>query len=170
MPPLWKEAEVITQKGDTAKFALTFKDWQIDDEAYKEKRTVELKTGDNLFKVDADYEVPEDVKELTVAVGIGMLKGKGEFVENAEAGTLTYWSEETGKDGRLGIAVVVDPAKIKGFKDLGHSRVLLIEAEDDHSVQYYAGACWSKGLDFKTYEQWQEYVQYFAEKKSAEWE
>ncbi len=170
MPPLWKEAEVITSDGDTAKFALTFKDWAIEGDAYQEKRTMELKTGDNLFKVHADYETPEGVDDLMVAVGIGKLKGKGEFEENAEAGTLVYWSEETGKDGRLGIAVVVDPEKIKGFKDLGHSRVVLIEAGKDHVVEYYAGACWSKGLDFQTREQWEGYVQSFAEKKSEDWE
>jgi hypothetical protein len=170
MPPLWKEAEVIQSGGDTAKFTLEFNDWNIGDQNFEEIRTVEMKTSENLFKVHADYQVPEDVDELVVAVGIGKLKGKGEFEENAEAGTLVYWSEVAGKDGRLGIAVVVDPEKIKEFKDLGHSRVVLIEAEKDHSVEYFAGACWSKGLDFKTREQWEKYIADFAEEKSAEWE
>lgn len=107
--------------------------------------------------------------DFVVAAGIGKLEGKGDFTVNAETGTLVYWSDEYGKDGRLGMAVVVNPKELEEFKNLGHSRVALLKAKAGEPLEYYAGACWSKGLDFQSRDQWEKYVRDFAAEKAKEW-
>ncbi len=166
MPPLWKKQRILQAQGDKAVFELELGPWKADGRELTETRKITLAEGENLYKAQSVYEVLSGSQEkLTVGVGIGKLKGKGTFRVDAENGTLVYWSEESGKDGHVGIAVVVDPEKWQGTKDLGHSQVILLPAQPGEEVTYYAGACWSKGLDFSSLAQWQEYVTKFSKER-----
>jgi hypothetical protein len=166
MPPLWKDYRILEDRGDKVVFELKLGPWKADGRELTETRKITLAEGENLYKARSVYEVLSGSEEkLTVGVGIGMLKDKGTFQADPKRGTLIYWSEESGKDGHVGIAVVVDPDQWQGTKDLGHSQIILLPAQPGEEVTYYAGACWSKGLDFSSLEQWQEYVTEFSKER-----
>ena len=95
-------------------------------------------------------------EELEAAVGIVKRAG-GEPVTFAPDHTwMAYWEPEQGKNGHLGVGVVLKKAGRQ--MDTAEQVLLLVKIKRGETLNYLAGAGWSKSGDFPDRASWVDYV------------
>ena len=95
---------------------------------------------------------------MTVAIGIAYDK-KTDLLTDAKTGLLNVWESYVAqKYGELGTAVVVQPSVVKEFKSYEKEHFVLIKAKSGKPITHYVGAGWSKSPQFKTKQDWLDYL------------
>jgi hypothetical protein len=74
---------------------------------------------------------------------------------------MSYWFART-KKRQTGCGVVLTPETKAQLKEQNDHLLAIVEHPCGKPFVYYAGACWEKGLDFKTAADWQAYLSSFA--------
>ncbi len=157
----WQYYRLLQRGPDTAKFQVWYKPWRVGrGRLVWEKRTITLRNGDNLNRIQS---VIQSNKPGPLTVGIGVANhGKGTLVINRKEGMLCYWEPVNGKNGATGIGVLVNPHMLAGVThDKLNRAILLLRVQPGRTFTYYAGACWSKGLDFHSAASWERYLRSF---------
>ncbi len=150
-------------------FELTYGPWGPPGQTVAERRRVTLDAGQNLsrFEVRLTPTAPGS-RTLPIAIGVKLRPGDGaklaEGPEGAGARWLAAWEApqgEAGADGSIGCAVVV-PGRAGRVVQHDGQALLVVDHPVDEPLVYYAGAAWSKGLDFPTADAWTTHVAAFA--------
>ncbi len=148
--------KIIKNTEEEVAFELNFDAWDADGVKVSEKKIISLKMGTNFCKVISTFTT--DSKEpLTVALGISYTD-KPEVVKDANKGILTLWESFEPKNDELGTTVVVNPKRIKEFSEFEKEKYVLLIAKSGKPITYYVGTGWSKAPQFKTKQDWLEYV------------
>lgn len=144
-----------------AVFELTYDEWDAAGRKVSEVKRISIDLGSNLSRIESVFTA-EGTDPLPVAAGLTVHKGG--TVGNGEDWA-TVWEQTDGKDnGMLGLGLVVPAGVFK--KALDHA-LLLGQVKPGRPFVHYAGAGWSKGLDFKDSESWNAYVKDFAARLKA---
>lgn len=161
----WKTHRFTQQVGDNVSFELTYAPWDAGGRKVSEKRTITLTAGSNLNRIEStiDSDTPGD---LVVGIGVTRDPVKGSRQEPHitrinDRGVLSAWSAADAKNGSMGYGVVVDPATVVGFERDPLNDLILVKVTPGKPFVYYAGACWSKGLDFASRDAWEAYLTTF---------
>jgi hypothetical protein len=158
----WKSYEIKKTGGDRTVFIVKYAPWKLPDgHEVSESRTFTLEKGSNLTRLESVFT--SDLPELTIGIGIAKrATGKntfGEFFKNSENGIMAYWESENLDHGYIGLAVVIDPKRIAGFAEDKLNNLLLVKVKPGEPLVYRSGACWSKGLDFHSFDEWKSYLE-----------
>ena len=156
----WIDHKILDLGPDQCGFNLTYAPWDADGRKVWEHRTMTLKAGSNLNRIQStvDSDKPGDI-----LIGIGLAKragAGGRLLKDKTLGVMSYWQPPE-KDGTIGVGVLVDPASIVDFAEDNLNYLVLVKAAAGKPFVYYAGACWDKGLDFKTADGWEKYLKDF---------
>jgi rhamnogalacturonyl hydrolase YesR len=157
----WVTEKILDLGKDECGFTITYDPWDANGRKVWETRTMTLKAGSNLTRIEStlDSDKPGDL-----IVGIGLCSerpGKGgRVLRDKELGVMSFWQPPE-KDGTIGVGVVVDPKTIVDFTQDPKDYLVLIKATPGKPFVYYAGACWDKGLDFHTADEWEKYLKEF---------
>jgi len=154
----WK---VVTQGPIRAIFELTYGDWNTAGRKVSEVKRISIDLGSNLNRIESTFK-SDGTDDLTAAAGLIIHKdgkaGDGD-------GWTAVWEQADGKDnGFMGLGLVLPGGTLKKTDD--HT-LLLAQVKSGQPLVYYAGAGWSKGLDFKDSEAWTAYVKDFAARLKA---
>ena len=142
--------------GPEASFTVKYAPWAVQDgKTVSETRTFTTKAGSNLDRLESTFT--SDLPELTVGIGIAKKAG-GELYQDKDKGILAYWMPDDPKHGRVGCGVVVDPAMVVGFAQDKLNNLILVRVKTGVPWTYRAGACWSRGLDFHSFDDWKSYL------------
>jgi pectinesterase len=114
-----------------------------------------------LDEIESTFAVT-GAKEVTI--GIGLNKAPADRDQDAEVvlgksaadGSLTQWVVQK-TNGQLGTAVIV-PGGNAGFAEDEGNSLVLAKVKAGRTLRYYAGAGWSRAGEFKTAQQWNDYV------------
>jgi len=148
----WQSYKIKKSDGSRAVFTVNYAPWQLPDgHQVSEQLTATLETGTNLNRMDCIFK--SDLKELVVGIGIAKIKG-GALYKDTEKGIMAFWPPENTKHGNIGCGVVVRTKDIGGFSEDPLNYLLLVKIKTGKLFTYYTGACWSKGHDFRTFEEW----------------
>ena len=148
----WK---VIETGPIRATFELTYEPWDVAGRKVSEKKRISLDLGSNFNRIESRFNA-EGTEPLLIAIGLTMTKGS---TVDHEENWATAWESTDGKDnGMLGLAMIVPGGT---FKEAKNHALMLSQVAPGKSSVYYAGAAWSKGLDFKDREAWNKYVKKF---------
>jgi rhamnogalacturonyl hydrolase YesR len=156
----WIDYKILDLGPDECGFNLTYAPWDANGRKVWEHRTMTLKAGSNLDKIQStiDSDKPGDI---TIGIGLAKRDGKGgKLLEDKDLGIMSYWQPPE-KNGTIGVGVKVDPAMIVGFNEDKLNYLVLLKATAGKPFTYYAGACWDKGLDFHTADEWEQYLKDF---------
>ena len=158
----WKSYEIKEPGGDRTVFIVKYAPWKLPDgHEVSESRTFTLEKGSNLTRMESVFT--SDLPELTVGIGIAKrATGKktfGELFKNPEKGIMAYWESENLDHGYIGLGVVIDPKRIAGFAEDKLNHLLLVKVKPGEPLVYHSGACWSKGLDFHSFDEWKSYLE-----------
>jgi rhamnogalacturonyl hydrolase YesR len=140
-------------------FQLTYAPWEADGRKVSETRIISLDTGSNLSRFESHFAA-NGRGPLDIAIGIVQRPGKGMFHKDPVAGWMTYWEPGAPPNGSIGCAAAVPWRPTQFLQAEGH---YLAEAQvtPGQPLVYYAGAAWSKGLDFHDDAAWTSYVESF---------
>jgi len=156
----WVDEKILDLGPDECGFTISYDPWDANGRKVWEHRTMTLKAGSNLTKIEStiDSDKPGDI-----IIGIGLCKRSGpdgHLLQDKELGVMSYWQPPE-KDGTIGVGVVVDPKMIVGFGEDKLNYLVLVKATAGKPFGYHAGACWDKGLDFHTSDEWEKYLKEF---------
>jgi hypothetical protein len=121
-----------------------------------ETKRITLDAGQNFNHFESRYDVDGDVQYAT---GIKKFAATDMRMERA-AGWFRAWGPVVGGSGKFGCAIVIDPSAI----------VDVTEADGNHLIVartpavYYAGTGWDKSGDFADVNDWDRYVEQWAQR------
>ena len=143
-------------------FELDYEPFDVNGIKVAETMRVTLDAGSQMDHYQVTFK-PDSVGEpLTAAVGLKKVKGEQTDFDAAR-GMLAIWEPMEKNQGMQGVAAIVDPKKF--VKQAGDklNNLLLVRAEPDHSVDYWAGFAWDKAGKITTQDAWKKYVDEFAQ-------
>ena len=153
----WQSYEIRETGGGRAVFVVSYAPWKLPDgHEVSETRTFTVTNGSNLTLCESTLR--SDEPELVVGIGIAKRKD-GELYQNKESGVMAYWQSENPKNGYIGLGVIAPPQQIVGFAEDELNNLVLVKAKPGIPFAYRTGACWSKGSDFHSFEEWKNYLQ-----------
>lgn len=153
---------ILKNTEEEVAFELNFDAWNAGGIKVSEKKVISLKMGTNFCKITSTFTT--DSKEpLTLALGLSYTD-KPEVLKDAKKGTLTLWESFESKNGELGTTVVVNPKEIKEFSEFEKEKYILVKAKSGKPITYYVGTGWSKTPQFKSKQEWLDYVSIFISK------
>jgi unsaturated rhamnogalacturonyl hydrolase len=144
-------------------FELDYEAWGPDKAKVTETRRVSLDAGSNLSRFEVSLAGPKG--KLPVAVGLQRLAPKVPAHVVAKAGWASTW-ETHESYGEIGCGVVLADARPTAVDADGHT-LLVAQRPAGQPFVYYAGGGWSKGLDFTTAAEWNQYLEDFARRQGA---
>ena len=155
----WK---TITNGPIRTSFELTYDNWEANDKIISEKKIISLDYGQNLSKFSIKLE---GVK--TISTGITLHKKEGEITANLNSGWLSYWKPHDGS--ALGMGIVTNVKNVNGVDECISNEKdksnLFIELNRSNNrlFSYYAGFGWKKSGQFESKDQWNNYLEHFAQ-------
>jgi hypothetical protein len=153
--------KILKNTEEEIAFELNFEPWEIEGGSAKqfkvsEKKVISLKMGDNFFKVVSTFQT-ESKEPLTVGIGIAYAKNP-EIIADEKNGSLTIWESYLPQYGELGTSIIVKSTDFKAFADYEKEKFVLVNAKSGKPITYYVGAGWNKAPQFKTKQDWLNYV------------
>ena len=155
----WK---TITNGPIRTSFELTYDNWEADGKIISEKKIISLDYGQNLSKFSIKLE---GVK--TISTGITLHKKEGEITVNSNNGWLSYWEPHGGS--ALGMGIVTNVKNANGFDEYISNEKdksnLFLELNRSYNglFSYYAGFGWKKSGQFDSKDEWNNYLEQFAQ-------
>jgi hypothetical protein len=155
----WK---TITNGPIRTKFELTYDNWEANGKIISEKKIISLDYGQNLSKFSIKLE---GVK--TISTGITLHKKEGEITVNSNNGWLSYWEPHDGS--ALGMGIVTNVKNVNGVDEYisnekDKSNLFLeLNRSDNRLFSYYAGFGWKKSGQFDSKDEWNNYLEQFAQ-------
>lgn len=154
----WK---TITNGPIRTSFELTYGDWEANGKIISEKKIISLDYGQNLSKFLIKLNGAR-----TISAGITLHKKEGEITENLECGWVSYW--EPHEESALGMGIISDVENIIGIdkyvsKEKDKSNLFVKLKRTNNGFRYYAGFGWKESGQFKSKEEWNNYLEHFAQ-------
>ncbi|WP_377486922.1 DUF4861 domain-containing protein [Pontibacter toksunensis] len=146
-------------------FELTYAPWEANGRTITEKKRISLDLGSNLTRFENHLEADQPLPNATI--GITLHEKEGEVKANPEQGWFRYWEPMDGSN--LGTGIVLAPGVVKDYKDhrvetKDQSHLYVITNPDSSKLVYYAGFGWEKSGQFKSKEEWDQYLATFAKR------
>ena len=155
----WK---TITTGPIRTSFSLEYAPWDAGGTLVKDSRIISLDRGNNLSKFEVYIE---DVD--TISAGLTLHEKDGVVTSHLDETWVDYWQPHA--DSQLGTAIVSVPYYYAGHekydtekKDLSNAYVHL-KVKNGKTV-YYAGFTWQKSGQFKSQQQWEQYLSNFTKR------
>jgi pectinesterase len=145
-------------------FELTYLSWDAGGTKVSEMKRITLDAGQNIDRFESHYKV-EGASSLMHAVGIKKAAGST-VVSSREKGWLRTWETMKG-NGQLGCAIIMNPAVITDVTEADGNYLVAARVPAAGPAVYYAGFGWDRSGDFAGVDDWERYVDQFAERLRA---
>jgi hypothetical protein len=160
----FRDTRVLANGPIRVMFELTYLPWDVGATKVSEMKRITLDAGQNIDRFESHYKV-EGARPLMHAVGIKKASGST-VVSNREKGWLRTWEALKG-NGQLGCAIIMDPAVIAGVTEGDGNYLVAARIPAGGPAVYYAGFGWDKSGDFAGVDDWERYVDQFAQRLHA---
>jgi unsaturated rhamnogalacturonyl hydrolase len=159
LPRNFREWKIIANGPIRSVFELTYAPWKADTRTVSEKKRISIDLGSNLNKIECTYS-GENSQDLPVAAGIVLRDSSNEKFTDTK-NVIGYWLPADGNNGMMGCGVVFGQ-NIQAELTVADSHLLMVVNQPlQKPFIYYCGSCWNENKDFKTFEQWKEYLKNF---------
>ena len=155
----WK---TITNGPIRTSFELTYNNWEVNGKVISEKKIISLDYGQNLSKFSIKLNGSN-----TISAGITLHKKEGEITANLNSGWVSYWEPHDGS--ALGMGIITNTKNVNGVdehvsNEKDKSNLFLELKRSDNSLfSYYAGFGWKKSGQFESKDEWNNYLEHFAQ-------
>jgi unsaturated rhamnogalacturonyl hydrolase len=171
---LWKDGKLATSgnfkswKRTAAgplrvSFELGYEAWGPPGMKVTETRRVSLDAGSNFSRLEARFSGATG--KLPVAVGIQRVGNEGASGGDVKAGWASYLEPPHEDHGQIACGIALADA-VTPVQAEGHTLLVTAHPAEQPFV-YFAGAAWSKGLDFGTLEEWNQHVAAFIRRQGS---
>lgn len=150
-------------------FELTYAPWDVDGAKVSEVKRVTLDAGWNLSRFESTFTCSPACAKIQYAVGLVRRAGV-ETSSDADKGWMSLWGPtEAGKKDLedLGTAAVLDKANLVSFRDGQNHELAIVNGKPGVPATYYAGFGWTRSGDFKSKQDWFNYLGQVAQRIKA---
>ncbi|AHM60767.1 hypothetical protein D770_12565 [Flammeovirgaceae bacterium 311] len=146
-------------------FELSYAPWQAGERTIRETKRISLDLGSNLSRYEVVLESDQPLPNA--AVGLTLHEQEGTINANPDEGWFRYWEPMDGSE--LGVGLVIDPARVAEYKEhkvttKDQSHLLVLANPQQNKLTYWAGFGWNKSGQFKTPQEWDQYLANFAKR------
>ena len=161
----YKSWKLITVGPIRSEFELTYETWNVQGQPVSEVKRVSLDRGSNLTRYECRYDTGG--REVTAAAGLWI--HSAESILAHEGNWFSLWEKFSEGDGPgfIPVGLVWPPATGGQFKQADEHALMIAGVKPGVPLVYYAGAGWTKGLDFSNAESWNAYLSGFAARLAA---
>ncbi len=127
-----------------------------------EAKTISLDRGANMNRISSSF-TGQTSDGFPFIVGVVKRPGEGELTKDEKAGCwLAYTEPEAAPNGRIHCGLIMPPDWRPFISEVDGHYTIGAMVSPGQIVTYFAGAGWSKGLDFPDHKAWAAYVKAFA--------
>lgn len=153
---------ILHTGGDLADFTVDYDPWPVGtDRTVRETRRFTLRTGTHFTRLQSTI-ASNRPGDLLVGIGIGRRTtgpGAGDLTVDRAAGIISWWGPEEGANGRMAVALKVDPSAIAEIRQDADNELVLLRVTPGRPFVYYTGSAWSLGQGgFHNRAGWDRYV------------
>ena len=160
----FRDTRVLANGPIRVMFELTYLSWDVGGTKVSEMKRITLDAGQNIDRFESHYKV-DGASSLMHAVGIKKAAGST-VVSSREKGWLRTWETMKG-NGQLGCAIIMNPAVITDVTDADGNYLVAARVPAEGPAVYYAGFGWDRSGDFAGVDDWERYVDQFAQRLRA---
>ena len=158
---MYKEYEILQSGGDVVEFKLQY-EWETPLGLVAESKTISLKLGEQLYRVNSVFTLDGKPAALPIAIGVATHDGKAQVFSNPETGRISAWELIDNKGVGTGamlapghpFEIIHIPSEVK---DASHIW-LVTSTNKNGELGFNAGFAWQDTGDITTVEQWNEYL------------
>jgi hypothetical protein len=143
-------------------FELDYDAFDVNGEQVAETMRISLDAGSQMDHYQVTFK-PAKNKSMPLTAAVGLKKVRGEQIVDATNGVLAIWEPMEKNRGMQGVAAIVDPNKFMKQAEDKLNDLLLVNAGQDNSIDYWAGNAWDKAGKITTADGWKKYVDEFAQ-------
>jgi pectinesterase len=149
-------------------FELSYPNYNVAGTRYSEVKRISLDAGSNLNKIDVTYTSLHPGEPIEIAAGIVKRKGTSSY-KNELNGWVSLWGQTNDDpvNGALGTGLIVPKEHFSFFKETKDQWLAGATARTGVTLAYYAGAGWTRTGDFASAEEWNTYLNIFAQLLAA---
>ena len=142
-------------------FVLTYDQWDAAGNIISEEKKISLDYGSNLSRFEVTLKGTD-----TISAGLTLHEKDGAISINEEKGWVSYWQPH--KDSELGTGIVVPENAFLGHENYDSERrdesnLFAHIKTKNGKATYYAGFGWKKSDQFKSKEEWDAYLNRYAQ-------
>ncbi len=162
-PGVFNSYKIISTGPIRASFELSYDTWNVEGTILREVKKITLDAGQNLNRIDVTFKGGWEDESITLACGL-VKRDSTKFYKNEEHDWMSLWGQTNSnpENGSLGTGVVFLPKTVTGWAEDSSQYIVLGDAKRGSTFTYYSGAGWTRSGDFKTVEDWNNYLDRFA--------
>jgi hypothetical protein len=147
-------------------FELVYEPFEVNGARVSEVKRITLDAGSQLDHYQCFYRPQSNGAPLTAGIGFKRIQGaRKEF--NADRGWLVLWEPMARNLGMQGLAAIVDPRTIEAQTEDKLNHLLLVKADKENTISYWAGFDWDKAGRITSADAWKKYVDQFVEELNS---
>ena len=157
----YESYEVLESGGDVVSFTVTYS-WDTPLGQVAESKTITLKLGDQLYRVNSVFTLDGEPAELPIAIGLTTHDEKAQVSGNGELGRIST-SEAIDEIG-IWTGALLNPSRVIDVvhapseeKDASHIW-LLTNTTESGELGYRAGFAWEAADEITSFDAWNEYL------------
>jgi hypothetical protein len=163
IPANFVDSRVLTNGPIRVMFELVYEPFDVNGTRVAQVLRVSLDAGSQLNHFKTFYQAPNGNEALAMAIGLKKVK-EGQKQFNPERGLLTIWEPVEKNLGMQGLAVVLDPGLVDKAVEDKLNHLVVLKPGISTPVSYWAGFAWDRAGKITSAENWNTYVDQFAER------
>jgi pectinesterase len=164
-PGVFSSLRTLTNGPLRVSFELSYDSLDVQGTVYEQVMCITLDAGQNLNKIEVTYFGP--VKNVGMEFACGLVKRKNTNIfRNKQECWISLWgpTNDDTVNGFLGTAVVLPPSAYRAMAEDNDQYLVVGKTRGGQMATYYAGAGWTRSGDFASMEDWNRYVEGFAQR------
>lgn len=159
----YRQYQVLDNGPLRSSFRLTFEPQNIEGKMISLTKTISIDAGQQFNRIEVSLN-NKNAKTTPVVIGVAKRnESNPKFDYDGSDKTLWYWEPDINDAGHTGVALFVPKAKVQFIPNNLKQYLLKTEVKNGNSFVYYNGAAWSKAGKITSANQWEDYVEDFAE-------
>ena len=163
VPTNFVDSRVLTNGPIRVMFELVYEPFDVNGTKVSQVLRVSLDAGSQLNRFTPYFQTAGGSDSLAMAIGLKKVKDEQKQF-NAERGWLTMWEPMEKNMGMQGLAIVVDPRSVDSMAEDKSNNLLVLKPGISTPASYWAGFAWDRAGKITTAENWNSYVDQFAER------
>jgi pectinesterase len=126
---------------------------------FREVKTISIDAGSNLNRIDVWF--PGMIREGAFTVAAGLVKRADiEGYSSSDEGWVSVWGPTNSDtvNGELGTGIIMPMEAFRNVLEDSVHYLVLGTTTTEKRITYYTGACWTRGGDFNSAEEWNAYL------------
>ncbi len=159
----YRQYQVLDNGPLRTTFKLTFEPQEFNGNTVSLTKTISIDAGQQFNKISVSLQ---NRQAKTTPVVVGLVKrdeDNPQFDFDPKDKTLSYWEPNINNAGHVGTSVILPSSKIQFIPNTPKQFLIKTVVTNKKPLVYYMGAAWNKAGKITSADQWEDYVEDYAQ-------